>query len=118
MSRPRVAAPSTLPRAAPQQRPYPRFQLRQVEGFDQVVVCAEVKAPDPVFHAIAGGQDDHRHLAVALAQASRHLEAIQARQAEIEDGQVKRLLALEYQVSIQAVSDMIHRIAGLAHGAA
>ena len=70
-----------------QQRPDPRQQLAALEGLHQVVVGAAVEAVDPVLGLGAGGQHQDRHVAVG-AQPAADLDAVEARQAEVEDDEV------------------------------
>ena len=74
-------------RAPAQQRPDPGQQLLALEGLDQVVVGAAVEAVDAVLGLGAGGQHQDRHVAVG-AQPAADLDAVEARQAEVEDDQV------------------------------
>ncbi len=100
---------------APGQRPRPREQLRQGKRLGQVVVGAGIEPAYPVVDAILGGQHQYRHRQLARAQALEHIDAGQARQAEVEDQQVV-LLREQGGVGIRAVVDMVHGIAGFAQG--
>ena len=98
---------------APHQRAQARGKLVQIEGFDQVIVGAGVQTFDAVLDAVARGQDQHRHLVAARAQARKQLQAREPRQAEIEhDARV--LAGLKREFAGNAVLDPIDDDAGLA----
>ena len=78
---------------APQQRLDPAHQLAQPERLGQVVVGAELEADDLVDLVVAGGQDEDRRLRPGRAQPAEDLEAVHARQAHVEDDEVRRLVA-------------------------
>ncbi|MNN00766.1 hypothetical protein D3C81_1133680 [compost metagenome] len=101
--------------AAPDQRAGARFQLSQGEGLGEVVVGAEVQAAHAVFHGTMRSQDQHRHRVAPLAQAPQHFQAVQAGQADIEDGQ-RVVLRGEQVVGARAVVHAIDREAALAEG--
>lgn len=98
--------------AAAQQAAYPSQQLGVGEGLDQVGVGAQFQPLDAILNGIAGGEEQHRHLAVT-ADALQQLPAVQARQHDIQDDQ--RELELCRQVlAIQPVVSGLHGITGLA----
>src|SRR5262249_14746054 len=49
-----------------------------------VVVGAHLQAADAVVLGAAGGEDDHRQGGPALAQRRQHIEAVEARQQQVE----------------------------------
>ena len=102
--------------AATGQRPHARFQFRQGEGLGQVVVGAGIEAAHAILDAVLRGQDQHRHGALARAQAAQHVDTGELGQAEIENQQIVHLRQ-QRRVGILAIVDMIDRIAGLAQGA-
>ncbi len=63
-------------------------QLGHVVGLDHVVVGARVEAGDAVADRIARGGDQHRHVVAPPAQAAQHIEAVAARQTQVEQHQV------------------------------
>lgn len=73
--------------AAPEDGADARDDLLRAERLHDVVICAELKADEPVRLLTAGGKDDERH-ARALAEAPDDVEAVHVRQAEIEDDEV------------------------------
>ena len=63
--------------------------------------------------AVGRREDEHRQARGALAPPPEHLEAVQARQAEVDDEQVE-LLCREHGVGIAAVADLVDGVAGAA----
>ncbi len=115
VERPAVQRRAVMAVAAPDQRAGARFQLGQGEGLGEVVVGTEVQAAHAVFHGAMRGQDQHRHRVAPLAQAPQHFQAVQAGQADIEDGQ-RVILRGEQVVGAGAVVHAIDRKAALAQG--
>ena len=74
-------------RAAAQQRAQARQQLLALERLDEVVVGAGVETLDARLDGVAGGEYQDRHV-VALAQRLGDLDAVELRQAEVEDHQI------------------------------
>jgi hypothetical protein len=75
-----------------------------------------VQALDALVHAVGGGQDQHRQGGAARAQLAQHLEAVQARQAEVQDQQVE-LVRGEGGVGLGAAGDLVDGVAGAAQRA-
>src|SRR3954447_6890933 len=88
-------------RPAPQQRAPPGQQLLALERLDEVVVGARVEPTHAVLERVAGGEHEDRDVA-AVAQPARHLDAVEARQAEVEHNGVglehRRLLERGHSV--------------------
>jgi hypothetical protein len=74
--------------APAQQGAHPRQQLRESKRLDQVVVGPQLQALDAVFHLVARGQKQHRHVLAAAAQPLQHLPAVQAGQHHVQHHQV------------------------------
>ena len=72
----------------PQLRAHAREQLGEPERLGDVVVGAGVEAADRVHLAVLRGQEDDRHGRAALADALADLQAVDARQPDVEDQQV------------------------------
>ncbi|MNG07819.1 hypothetical protein D3C84_911380 [compost metagenome] len=70
-------------------------QFEKGEGLAQVIVGAFAQAADPVFHALTGGEHDHRSL-FARAQGTQHPIPVEARQHDVEDDH--RVIAFQRQV--------------------
>jgi hypothetical protein len=51
-----------LPLRAAQQRANTCQQLVEIERFDQIIVGAAIQASDPVWHGVASGQHQDRHV--------------------------------------------------------
>ena len=66
----------------------------------------------PVFHLVARGEEQHRHLAPPAAQAFEHLPAVEPGQHHVQDHQV--VLAFECQVQAIVARGEVHDEAGLA----
>ena len=77
---------------APQRRLHPRAELAQREGLGDVVVGAQLEAEDLVDLLGLGREHDDRHRG-ARAHAPAHLEAVQAREHDVEHDEVEGRLA-------------------------
>ena len=66
----------------------PRDELLEVERLDEVVVGARPEARDPVFDLVTGGQHDD-HQARVLPHAPGQLHAVDPRQHQIEDDELR-----------------------------
>ena len=98
---------------APHLRAHAGEQLLHMEGLGEIVVGARIHAGDLVAPAVAGREDDHRHLAVGAAPLLEDGDAVHFRQADIEDDEVVRL-GLAEEEAFLAVHRGIDRIAGIA----
>ena len=87
-----------------------RQQLLHVEGLGEVVVGAGVHAGHLVAPAVAGGEDDDRHVAVGAPPLLQHADAVHLRQADIEDDDVVRL-GLAEEIAFLAVGGEVDGIA-------
>jgi hypothetical protein len=77
-------------RPAPQQRAEPGEQLLALERLDEVVVGADVEALDARLERVARSEHEDRHVVAVLAQAAGDVDAVQPRQPEVEDDQVRQ----------------------------
>ena len=75
-------------RRAPRDRADPGDQLAQPVRLDDVVVGPELEPHDPVCLLAAGGEDDDRHPR-ALAELPADVEAVDVRQAQVEQDEVR-----------------------------
>ena len=71
-----------------QDRPDARDELAGAEGLDHVVVGAELQAGHPVRLVAARGEDEDRHARVA-ADGADDVEAVDPRQAQVQDEGVR-----------------------------
>src|SRR3954470_11242418 len=78
-------------RRAAQDRLHARDELPRVEGLRQIVVGTDLEADDLVDVLVARGQHQDRHVA-RLANALRHLDAVDVRKHEVEHDQSGHLL--------------------------
>jgi hypothetical protein len=69
---------------AAHQRTQSSRQLVKIDGLDDVVVGAGVKAPDTILDGVARSQDENGKLAALPPFPPQQLHAVEARQAEIE----------------------------------
>ena len=81
--------------AAAQEGTDSRQQLRKRKGFDEVVVGAAVESVHPIVDGVLGGQDQDGRRESLLAERGENLEAVAARQHEIEDHKIERLVVHE-----------------------
>ncbi len=99
------------PSRPPQHGAQPCIQLGDIERFQDVVIRAGVQAGDTLFHAVACGQDQHRQfVAAVLTQFAQHVQSVQVRQAQIQDGRVEA----ETARGPQRGSPVGHRLYGVA----
>src|SRR4051812_26904780 len=82
-----LALAAAVPAAA-QQRPHTRAQHRQRERLRQVVVGARVEPGHLVELGAARREHEDLQPRAAVARAAAHLDAVDVRQAEVEDEQV------------------------------
>jgi hypothetical protein len=78
--------------AAAQHRADARFELGRLERFGKIVVRAAVEPLQAVVEFVACAQDDHRCVAIVLAQARQQGHAVDAGQAQVKDDQVVAIL--------------------------
>ena len=83
-----ASRPDEAGRRAAQQGAHPRHQLVAPEGLRLVVVRPAVQADDGVDLLGAGGQDQDGHGGADGADAATDLQAVDSRQAEVQDDQV------------------------------
>ena len=77
--------------AAAQQRADPGEELRQGEGFDEVVVGTQIKAEHPIVDAVARRQNQHGRLDVAFPQRLQDFEPPTTRQHQIQQHEIEGL---------------------------
>ena len=87
-------------------------QLLHVEGLGDVVVGAGVHAGHLVAPAVAGGEDDDRHLALGAPPLLQHADAVHLGQAGVEDDDVVGLGVAEEE-ALLAVEGGIDGVAGV-----
>ncbi len=82
-----------------QHRPQPGPQFGRLEGLGQVIDRSQLEAPQLVRRAVPGGQDDDGDglRLGALLELPQQLEPVHARQAQVEQDQVERLLPRQFQ---------------------
>jgi hypothetical protein len=80
-----------------------------------VVVGAQIQPLDPLLDAVGRGEDQHRQAAAAAAQLAQHLEAVHARQPQVQDHQVE-LVGRQCSVGFGAGADLVDGIARGAQG--
>ena len=85
------------------------------KGFVDIVVSAGVEALDLVAPAVAGRQDDDRRLDAGAPPAVEHGDAVDLRQAEIEDDRVIRL-GLAEEAAVLAVESLVDGVARMLEG--
>ncbi|CDN44459.1 hypothetical protein BN871_EW_00120 [Paenibacillus sp. P22] len=82
---------------SPEHGGYPGQQLRHAERLGDVIVRAVLESLHDLFLGVACGQDDDRRPDAALPQLAQHLEAVHARQHDIEHDQVEAPLQSRLQ---------------------
>ena len=69
---------------AARQGPHAREELRHGEGLDDVIVGAAIEPADALLERVARGDDDHRRRVAARAQLAQDIQAVHAREAQVE----------------------------------
>ena len=75
--------------ASPQQRLDPCQEFQRLEGLREVVVGAQLQAEDAVDEFVAGSEHENRRRRAALAQIATDVEAVLARQVDVEQDEVE-----------------------------
>ena len=101
-----------LARRAADERAQASGELVQVERLEDVVVRAAVQALDAVLHRVARGEHEHRCPVAGGAHAAQHLQAFEARQAEVEHHRGMRI-HFQREVGGDAVAHPVGREARL-----
>ncbi len=107
MTRPPAA--SEIAVRAAEQGLDPAHQLAQPERLGQVVIRTQLEPDDLVHLLVARGQEQHGRLVACSANAAEHLEPVHARQANVEDDQVRRVAGchLEALLTIARNGDLV-----------
>ncbi len=66
----------TLVIMAAQQRADAGVQLLQGEGFNQIIICADIQPGNAVIERIAGGQNEYRQGIFFLSDSRQEMQAI------------------------------------------
>jgi len=74
---------------APDECAHPREQFLESEGLHQVVVGAQVEAPNPIRHLTAGGEVESRGVDALLAERLEDLEAVRVGEHDVDDQQIE-----------------------------
>ena len=85
-------------------------QLTEVEGLDQIVVCALVQAGHPVCRCVAGGEHEDRQRRSSASYALDHLEPAHLGHSPVEDGHLV-VVRVEVAQRLFAVDSCIHHVA-------
>jgi len=70
---------------------YTGFELGELERLDQIVVSADIQTVYAIDDTVARGQNQHRNVGCASPETTKHLQAIQARQAQVQNHQIERV---------------------------
>ena len=90
----------------------PRQHFLDVERLGDIVVGAGIDARNLVAPAVAGGEDQHRHLAPGTAPSLENGQPVHLRQADVEDDRVVGLGIAE-EMALLAIAGRIDGIAGI-----
>ena len=102
---------------SPDHRLQPRLELGQIERLGEVVVSAEVQAPDAVLEITARRQDHDRARAATLPKPLQHDQPVHRRQRQVEHDRVV-VLGAQQRVSLRTVAGLIDRVAVALQGLA
>jgi hypothetical protein len=108
----RLQPRGTLARPPPQQRADPCGQLGEGERLGQVVVRADIQPADTVIDVITDREHEHRHPPAPLPELPAQLEAVHARQHDIQDDDVVGVLDGHPQAVLPGPGD-VNRVAFL-----
>src|SRR6478672_2762081 len=86
-----------------EQGPDPAHQLAQPERLRQVVVGAQLEADHLVDLVVAGGQDEDGRLRAGGPEPAQDLEAVHAREADVEHDEVRGLVDREIEALLAAL---------------
>ena len=89
-------------RVAPEERADAGQQLLKGEGLDEVVVRAGIQTLHAVAHIVARGQHEHGHIA-GVAQPFADFKPVQAGQHPVQDDQIRRVVARQFQPAVAVV---------------
>ncbi len=84
-------------------------QLTEIEGFDQIVVCALVQAGHPVCRCVAGGEHENRQRRSSASYALDNLESTHLGHSPVENGHLV-VVRVEVAQRLFAVDSCIHYI--------
>jgi len=98
--------------ATAQQRAHPGQQLGEREGLAQVIVRAELQAPDAVVDLIARREEQDRRVLARRADAAQDLPAVHLRKHHVEHDEVAAFGEREVQAVGASARDVRHE-AGL-----
>ena len=92
-----------------QQRAHAREQLLALERLDEIVVGADVEALDARVERVAGGQHQDRRVVLVLAQPARDVDAVHARETEVEHEDVgqERVHLVERRDAVAGEPDLV-----------
>ncbi|MNT23429.1 hypothetical protein D3C72_1588480 [compost metagenome] len=96
-------------RGAPQQGADTRQQFVEIIRFQDVIVGARVEAGDALLDGVARRGHEDRRVELAQAHRAQHVEAILARQAQVQQHQVIGL-RLQGRIGHVAILDPVHRV--------
>ena len=114
-SGPQVISLVAWPAAAAQQRADAGQHFFHVERLGDIIVGAGIEARHLVAPAVARGEDEHRHLLAGAAPFFQHADAIEHRQAEIENHRVIGFGVAE-EMAFLAVHGLVDHIARIGQG--
>ena len=87
---------------------HPRKEFIHAERLCNVVVSSEIERLDFASLIAAARQDHDRHAFVARADRSQQIEALDVRQSEIEDDQVRLLLQqLQGRLAVSSLQNFV-----------
>src|SRR5579863_282861 len=101
----------SLRQVAADDRRQTRAQLADVVGLDEVVVGAGLQPDDPILDRIPGGEHQHRGAVARAAQPAADLDAVDLREADVEDHDVGHVLG-QFEQAVLTVRAFDHLIAG------
>jgi len=95
----------------------PSEELREVEGFDQVVVAARLEPAHAIVHAAPGAQEDDGRAPPPAPQLLDEAQPVAPRQHHVDDGGVEVVLQRQAQ-ALLAVAGPLDGVAGFLKAAA
>src|SRR5690606_6756008 len=81
-------------------------QLGECERLGEIVIAADLQAPDPVVHRLTGAQDQDGKAQAAAPKGLDQAEAVQAWQHDVNDSKVRPVLARKVEAGPSVTGDV------------
>jgi hypothetical protein len=82
--------PADFGDASPDQSTNACQQFWKCEWFNEIVVCARIKAAYPILYCVSGGQEQNGHLESLLPERRENFKTTSAREHHIQNQQIEQ----------------------------